>query len=199
MNTHRDRQPACSTPTLAHPSPPQGRRLSPTALLFEENQHFLHMGYAGPRADHGLRSPSSKNYCWRLRACILPEVHTRLVSHAEAPSPPNFRISLPLLSPASSHAQDSPRPPPPPCSGSAPFTQDSVRQPRATRYSARHLLCPAPCAVFCTELASPLSRRQSGLRFLVRKGKAKPKAPRPHASCIRSFVSSIRTLAYVSL
>lgn len=52
---------------------------------------------------------------------------------------------------------------------------------------------------FPARTPSPLSRRQSGLRFLVRKGKAKPKAPRPHASCICSFVSSIRTLAYVSL
>lgn len=65
------------------------------------------MGYAGPRADHGLRSPSSNNYCWQLCAWILPEVHTRLGSHAEAPGLPNFRISLPLLSPASSHSPDS--------------------------------------------------------------------------------------------
>lgn len=116
---------------------------------------------------------------------------------SESPSL-SFLLLLPTLrTPA--------RPPPAPCIGSAPFTQDSVRQPRATRYSARHLLCPprALCLLhrtfFQARPPSPLSRRQSGLRFLVRKGKAKPKAPRPHASCICSFVSSIRTLAYVSL
>lgn len=185
----------------------RGQKLLPTALLLGEEKPALlsrwvmrvqgqttGCGAPAQRITAGNCVPGCFQRCtqgW----CLTRRPPARQTS--ESPSL-SYLLLLPTLrTPA--------RPPPPPCIGSAPFTQDSVRPPRATRYSARHLLRPprALCLshrpFFPARTPSPLSRRQSGLRFLVRKGKAKPKAPRPHASCICSFVSSIRTLAYVSL
>lgn len=134
----------------------RGQKLLPTALLLGEEKPALPSrwvmrvqgqttgcGAPAQRITAGNCVPGCFQRCtqgW----CLTRRPPARQTS--ESPSL-SYLLLLPTLrTPA--------RPPPPPCIGSAPFTQDSVRPPRATRYSARHLLRPPRALSFAQNFLS---------------------------------------------
>lgn len=161
-------------------------------------------GFMGLRADHRPWSPGSKRNRWQ-RTVNLDFSRGVL----KAPSSSDLHVGLPLLSHAFSHSQDSP-----------PVVQyHSLRTPCGSPGPAPQcwaLSSPGlPCAfsVCLTELSfrqdpsspppsSPppsWSRRQPGLRFVVRREGETQSSPGPHTSRICSFIFSSHTLAYKAL